>query len=213
MRPLRTHINYTSLDIIGIPKKFQSMTLEDFNTYDTEELEEVKGYMQEYINKFDTHKLYEINGILFYGSNGVGKTMLASLILKQAYIHRYSCKRMTFVDYISMYTKAWGSKSPQEREDLTYDLFVQAKGIEFLVLEEVGKEIDSKVAIPILEDLLRYREDKGLVTIMCTNVRPSVLEEKYGASIMSLMKGNMFPITIVGKDRRVANTGGRDEIS
>ena len=70
------------------------------------------------------------------------------------------------------------------------------------MLEEVGKEIDSKITKPILEDLLRYREEKGLVTIICTNLTIKDLEDLYGASIMSLIKGNMTPIKITGKDRR-----------
>ena len=203
MRPRRTQVKYSSLNIIGVPKKFQRITIEDFNDYGDTELAKVKDYVSNYLISLREKELFEVQGILFYGSNGVGKTMLASIILKEAYICRYSCKRLTFVEYIDMHARAWGAKTPQEREDLTYELYLKAKGVELLVLEEVGKEIDSKVAVPILEDLLRYREDNGLVTIMCTNVRPSVLEERYGASIMSLMKGNMYPITISGKDRRL----------
>ncbi len=202
VRPKRKSIKFSSLDIIGIPKKFQYMSIEDFCTFGNDSLEEIFDYVSDYLVDIETKPLYDIGGIMFFGSNGVGKTMLASIILKQAYICRYSCKRMTFVDYISQYTQAWGAKTTQEREDITYELYQKAKGVEFLVLEEVGKEVDSKVSSPILEDLLRYREDKGLVTIICTNVKPTDLEEKYGASIMSLMKGNMYPIKIVGKDRR-----------
>ena len=202
MRPRREVQNNGSLNIIGVPVKFHSTTIEDFNTFDSVELQRVKDYVANYIKTISTLPPHNKEGILFFGSNGVGKTMLASLILKEAYMYRYSCKRMTFVDYINLYTQAWGAKTPQERNDLVYDLNMKAKGVDYLLLEEVGKEIDSKVATPILEDLLRYREDKGLVTIICTNVKPSDLADRYGASVMSLMRGNMYPIKIVGEDKR-----------
>ena len=70
------------------------------------------------------------------------------------------------------------------------------------MLEEIGKEIDSKIAKPILEDLLRYREEHGLVTIVCTNLTPSTIKELYGASVCSLINGNMTVIVIDSEDMR-----------
>ena len=70
------------------------------------------------------------------------------------------------------------------------------------MLEEIGKEIDSKIAKPILEDLLRYREEHGLVTIICCNLDLPEFKNLYGNSICSLVNGNETIIKIVGKDRR-----------
>lgn len=135
------------------------------------------------------------------GSNGVGKSYLSCIIMKEAYRHRYSCRRVTFSSYISAYTESWGA-SKDERDVLENDLLDKYKGVEFLVLEEIGKEIDSKIAKPILEDLLRFREEHGLTTIICTNLTPQSLKEIYGASIVSLINGNMTVIIIDGEDKR-----------
>lgn len=199
-RPLRKVLNSKSLSLIGIPKKFHNITIEDFEAFD-EELLDVKTYVEEYISDIPT-RFNQNSGLLFFGSNGVGKTMLASIIAKECYRNRYSVRRVTFMEYISQYTRAWGAKTPEEKEtqeSLFYDNF---KGVEFLVLEEVGKEIESNINVSILEDCLRYREDKGLVTIICTNLSGKNLFERYGASIESLIKGNFTPIKVVGKDRR-----------
>lgn len=199
-RPLRKTLNSKSLSLIGIPKKFHNITIEDFEAFD-EELLDVKTYVEEYISDIPT-RFNQNSGLLFFGSNGVGKTMLASIIAKECYRNRYSVRRVTFMEYISQYTRAWGAKTPEEKEtqeSLFYDNF---KGVEFLVLEEVGKEIESNINVSILEDCLRYREDKGLVTIICTNLSGKNLFERYGASIESLIKGNFTPIKVVGKDRR-----------
>lgn len=199
-RPLRKTLNSKSLSLIGIPKKFHNITIEDFEAFD-EELLDVKTYVEEYISDIPA-RFNQNSGLLFFGSNGVGKTMLASIIAKECYRNRYSVRRVTFMEYISQYTRAWGAKTPEEKEtqeSLFYDNF---KGVEFLVLEEVGKEIENSINVSILEDCLRYREDKGLVTIICTNLSGKNLFERYGASIESLIKGNFTPIKVVGKDRR-----------
>jgi DNA replication protein DnaC len=200
-RPKRTNISKENLSIIGVPKKLQSLTMKDFHTYGNESLEEMKKVFRAYIANLQ-EAFDNCQGFLLFGSNGVGKTFIASMVVKEAYICRYTAKRVTFVEYVTEYTRLWGAKSPDEKEQLEDSLYNNYKAVEFLVLEEVGKEVDSKISAPILEDLLRYREDKGLVTIMCTNITPKVIEEKYGSSVSSLMKGSMTPIKIEGSDKR-----------
>jgi DNA replication protein DnaC len=199
-RPLRKTLNKKSLSLIGIPKTFIGYTIEDFIAKSSE-LRDVKEFVRDYIDRLD-YNFDNNKGIFFCGSNGVGKTMLSCIILKEAYRHRYSCRRSTFVEYIDKYTRVWSSKNSDEKELFEDDLYTYYKAVEFLVLEEIGKEIDSKVAAPILEDLLRYREDNGLVTILCTNLNTDTLLERYGESCMSLLKGNTIPITIQCKDKR-----------
>ena len=194
-RPVRTVVSEDSLKLIGIPKSFRGNTLKDFDVKGKSELKKVKGLVQAYIEDLDSN--FENNkGLFLYGSNGVGKTMLSSIILKEAYRHRYTSRRSTFVEYVDKYTKVWNAKSADEKATLEDELYTYYKAVEFLVLEEVGKEIDSKVSAPILEDLLRYREDNGLVTIVCTNLNISLMTERYGESCISLLKGNTTPVTI-----------------
>ena len=200
MRPLRTTLSKENLKYIGIPRRFFEVTLKDFNEEQDESLEEVKECISDYIFTIDKH-FDEGTGLFLYGSNGVGKTMLASIIAREAYRHRYTARRLTFVSYISLYTATFNARSIDERERCESELH-RAKAVDFLVLEEVGKEVDSKIALPILEELLRYREDEMLPTIFCTNLTPKIIGEKYGASVMSLLKGNMFPIKIDAQDKR-----------
>jgi len=197
-RPTRTRLSTLNLSRRGVPKKFHHLSIKDFEHFNNEDLKKIKDFMENYLNNL--HKVFDSNeGILFYGSNGSGKTMLSSLIVKEAYKYRYTSKRATFVQYISEYTRVWGERDKEEAEEVFYNDF---KAVEFLVLEEVGKEIDSKISSPILEDCLRYREDHGLVTIICSNLTPKDLVDKYGMSIGSLIKGNCVPIKIESKDQR-----------
>lgn len=200
-RPVRTVVSEDSLKLIGIPKSFRGNTLKCFDVKGKSELKKVKGLVQAYIEDLDNN--FENNkGLFLYGSNGVGKTMLSSIILKEAYRHRYTSRRSTFVEYVDKYTKVWNAKSAEEKATLEDELYTYYKAVEFLVLEEVGKEIDSKVSAPILEDLLRYREDNGLVTIVCTNLNIPLMTERYGESCISLLKGNTTPVMIECEDKR-----------
>ena len=203
MRPERKYMSPNSLNLIGIPAKFHNTSIEDFKTYSNSGLEEVQDYVARYLSLMRKYTpLSQLKGICFFGSNGVGKTMLACIILKEAYKLRYTARRVTFVDYMSQYTLAWSARNLDEKEAAEDNLYTNYKAVEFLVLEEVGKEVDSKASAPILEDLLRYREDNGLITIICTNLSPKDLNSKYGASIESLLRGNTVPIQITGKDKR-----------
>ena len=200
MRPLRREIRNESLVMMGVPRRFCNKTIEDFNTYGKKSLSSIKEFVEDYINDLDTN-VEENRGICFIGSNGVGKSLLSCIILKEMYKHRYSCRRVTFSSYISAYTESWGANK-SEKDVIESELYEKYKGVEFLVLEEIGKEIDSKISKPILEDLLRYREEHGLVTIICTNLTPVTLKELYGASVCSLINGNMTVIVIDSEDKR-----------
>lgn len=202
MRPLRSTVSRDSLIMMGVPRRFCDKTINDYKTYGKKSLKNIKSFVNDYIENINDN-IEDNKGICFIGSNGVGKSYLSCLILKEAYRHRYSCRRVTFSSYITAYTESWNTKNKDEKDVLESELFEKYKGVEFLVLEEIGKEIDSKISRPILEDLLRYREEQGLVTIICTNLAPTTLKEVYGASICSLINGNMTVIAIDSEDKRM----------
>ena len=208
-RPRRKSISTVNLSRRGVPKQFHEITINDFEDYGSDSLVEVKKFMEDYLNNLDD-KFKTNTGLFLYGSNGVGKSMLASILVKEAYIQRYTSKRVTFVDYVSEYTRVWNTKSVEERENTEAMFYHDYKAVEFLVLEELGKELDSKLTPTVLEDCLRYREERGLPTIVCTNLSPKAIVDKYGNSIASLIKGNFIPINIVGSDKRAEYFNKRD---
>lgn len=200
-RPERKSVSNESLMLMGVPKHLCKKELADFLTEDSKGLKNVKKFVESYISSIDEN-IEENRGIFFYGSNGVGKSMLSCIILKEAYRKRYTCRRVTFSSYIGFITDLWKVEAKKEKDADAGEIYDKYKGVEFLVLEEIGKEIDSKIAKPILEELLRYREEKGLVTIICSNLSIENLEENYGPSILSLIKGITTPVKIVGVDKR-----------
>ena len=202
-RPKRTTLSIKNLVRRGVPKHLVDVSIRDLDTFNDPDREKVVEYVTNYIKNIPTN--FDNNqGIMLYDSNGVGKSFIATLIVKYAYIFRYTSKRCTFMEYINEYTRMWGCKNPLEKEELEELFYRNYKAVEFLCLEEIGKELDTKLSPTVLEDLLRYREERGLVTIICTNLNPKDLASKYGNSIMSLIKGNCTPIKLVGADNRQA---------
>lgn len=196
-RPVRNNISEKSLQMMGIPKYLCKTEITDFKTGDSSNLNNVKLFVEKFLMNLEEH-LNNGDGIFFCGSNGVGKTMLSCIIMKEAYKMRYMCRRISFAQYIDYYTNSWGYENNVEEID-KYEWF---KSCDFLVLEELGKEIDSKIAKPILEDLLRYRQENNKSTIICSNLTPEDFKTTYGNSIASLVNGSMTIIKIVSEDKR-----------
>jgi DNA replication protein DnaC len=201
MRPVRTFISSESLELMGIPAHFASAGIEDYETYGEKNLVAVKAEVKNYVDSLHVN-IARGCGLFLFGSNGVGKTMLSCIIGKEAYRHRYFVRRTTLSRYISECAKAWGAGSMADKEEVESSVTDQYKGAELLLLDEVGKEIDSKVQSPLLEDLLRYREDHRKATIICSNLSPKDIKQKYGISCFSLLTGNYTPICIESTDRR-----------
>ena len=203
LRPVRKELSDKNMLSRGIPKHFLNVSIDSFESFGDERRERAKHQIEYYLLNLHAN-LKDGKGLYLYGSNGVGKTMLASIIVKEAYRFRYTSKRLTFVEYLDQYTHIWKAQSTSEREELEDIFYHYIKAVDFLVLEEVGKEqTKTEMAVTILEDLLRYREEHGLCTIICANMSLKEIIERYKSkSVESLIRGSLQPIKIYGEDRR-----------
>jgi len=192
-KPPRTKLNPKNLSRRGIPRLFFNATIDQYNIDP-----EIKNIFSRYLDNLD--QMYEDNvGLMLYGTNGSGKTYLASLVVKEAYRLRYSSFRVTLQEFINLQF---------QKNDL--DVFERLQDIifaDFLVIDEVGKEIapKSNFNVIVLEELLRQRETSGKPTILCTNLPlegEGGLYQQYGKSIKSLIEGCFVKIKFTGKDFR-----------
>lgn len=207
-RPMRKSLAPKNLISRGIPKHLIEVSVNDLDDFGSEERRKFVDFMTNYLNNINS--VFQNNqGLFLFGSNGVGKSFCSCLIVKMAYAYRYTSRRCTFMEYITEYTRLWNIKNADEKEQAEGMFYHKYKAVEFLVLEEIGKELDTKLAPTVLEDLLRYREERGLVTIICTNLEPKDVIERYGNSVGSLIKGNFTPVRIVGSDKRTQSYAER----
>lgn len=180
----------------NIPKRFHDTVLSDYDPVrgDAHALEAVEAYADDLAAHRDAGK-----GLLLTGSPGAGKTMLACGVLNAARENGYSVFYLTFHDYVRYHTNGFDLKRAWEKHDdvdayrdwkTLFDRIVAVRNsVEFLVLDDVGKEhsTQSRFAEDEFDSLLRHRYDRGLPTIMTTNMRPSSWAGTYSASMESFI--------------------------
>lgn len=148
-------------------------------------------------------------GLFFTGDYGVGKTMLANLVLKEFVREGYRCYATTFSSVVEMFTAGWKSSSEQR---YFQDRFI---GSEVVLLDDVGRELRtrSKLSETTFDDILRQRVQAGRPTNITTNLTLNELEEGYGSAVLSLIREKSIVFDFgAGDYRSRANTRELDEI-
>jgi DNA replication protein DnaC len=74
--------------------------------------------------------------------------------------------------------------------------------VRILVLDDLGKEYGSKYDDTSFDEILRSRYDKGLPTIVTTNVEREKWKTKYGAAMGSFVYEAFNRVEVTGKDLR-----------
>lgn len=199
--PPRAILSTKNLALIGIPRLYFEAELEDYVGE-----EEVEKLLTRYITYIHDMFEYCVN-LTFRGANGNGKTFLTSIILKNAYRHYYSAQRTTVAHYISTSWK-------QDKTDADFMFLERINNVEFLVIDELGKEPDTKKGneVLLLDELMKYREEKGLPTIICTNLNMQDIEKQYGSTLVSMLKQSV-QFKMEGDDMRKEVFGQRKGVS
>ena len=171
-------------------------------------------------------------GLLFDGGPGIGKTTHAVVAAMEfirrlpddpeamAPILRMEPKDIspatrpiyytTYPEFLS-YKKSSFDLEPDEKRELTYKLdglHGRSKydhlNTRILVIDDLGKEYGSKYDDSTFDEILRLRYDKGLPTIVTTNVKLENWESTYSEAMQSFAKEAFYRVPIVSGDLRGA---------
>lgn len=143
--------------------------------------------------------------LLFVGSTGTGKTHLSTAIAKTVIEKGYSVVYDSTQNIMHAFEedqfgkdKYRFSKEPYEpkaEKYLTADL---------LIVDDLGTEFTNQFTVSCLYNLLNTRQNRGLSTVISTNLSPDELSEKYEGRIFSRLVGSDSTILLfVGKDHRL----------
>ena len=202
--------------------QFRDKTLEDFEVSDQADptLAKAVEIVQEYIAHLPEMRA-QGKGLTFVGKNGVGKTYLACMVLEAVMQHtppwRTECIELsTFVEmHHDLF--ALGKLLPDYDMDywklknrLDYIKGYPENPAAFTLLDDLGREHESASgwSSEIVFDVLRYRRNRNLPTLLTTNIPIHVndgspcLTDRYTLGLSSFLQEATIIIPMEGEDYR-----------
>jgi len=184
----------------NIPTKFRNFTLANVTEPDSQKI--VKK-ISKYLEKLRHYRKKGV-GLYLFGNPGTCKTGLGCIVLMEALKLGYSGYVTTVVEYINLLTKNFDEESGIVRK---------ISDVDFLLIDDVGREYqDEKGFVSSrLEELIRYRADNLLPTIITSNKDELSLAEN-NFRFLSLLQEHFIPIRFATKDyRKVIREGLKRE--
>jgi DNA replication protein DnaC len=154
-------------------------------------------------------------GLTFVGQNGVGKTHLACVVMAAAMDARHKIECIELSTYIDLWQELWGVQKSDYDEDLERAHYLREqlryiKRVHFLLLDDLGREHESVSgwSNERVFDLLRYRYNRCLPTLITTNIpieNPQAkmdLKRRYSEGMSSFLQEATIIIEMEGEDYR-----------
>ena len=168
--------------------------------YDEKVLEKMRANVamaKNYVKNFAKNK----DNLLLIGSTGTGKTHLSTAIAREL-IHKgydviYDSTQNIISDFeADRFRSGYGSYESKSEKYLDCQL---------LIIDDLGTEFINQFTVSALYNLLNTRQNKGLPTIISTNLSPDELARKYEDRIYSRIIGSGCKVlAFYGKDRRLS---------
>ena len=166
----------------GIPKEYWTLHLDELQV-PWKYREHVKGFLREHRNALDKG-----SGMLFLGSNGIGKTSLMMEVGKHFALVGYRVCYMTVQKYIN-----------QKFTDYPIDI----SSYDVVLLDELDKAYakpGSDYMPKTFEELVRQIVSLNKVSVMASNSTSSDIQEMFGNSVFSALKRKIQIIPMKGDD-------------
>lgn len=198
--------------------RYRDKTLDDFETGDNPSLIEAVKVVRDYTSDLKS-MMDQGMGIAFVGPNGVGKTHLACTVLHAVEDagYRYECIELS--TYISVNTEMFDLGARLQRigqdsqyyekwEDRHHELEERIRYIEmrakFLLLDDLGRETESQSGWSNgrVFDLLRFRHNRGLPSIVTTNQPLDAIDARYTEGLSSFLHEATILVMMEGEDYR-----------
>lgn len=171
----------------------------DFYKDNQEDYERMKNNLED-AKKFATEFGKGPKTLMFMGPTGTGKTHLSTAIAKTVIENGYEVLYDSTQNIISAFEadrfkSGYGPYEPKADKYLECDL---------LILDDLGTEFVNQFTVSCLYNLINTRQNKGLSTLISTNLDYADLTSKYQDRIFSrLVGGDSKVLVFVGDDKRL----------
>jgi len=168
----------------------KSMTFETFKKRDNLPLEERENLRQALRLAQDFAESPE-GWLVFQGDNGCGKTHLAAAIVNYRYQHKKPALFIVVSDFLDHLRSTF---SPESK--ISYDqLFESVKSTPLLVLDDFGKQTTTSWAKEKLFQVINYRYNARLPTVITTNCSTDELDSPILSRFIDPQISTFFTIT------------------
>ncbi len=143
----------------------------------------------------------ERKNLFIYGGTGVGKTYLSNCIAKALIEEGY---KVMYISSPSMFELM--SDYAYNKEPDNYDIKLKLNKIKndvLLILDDLGTEGSNSFTNSQLYNLLNDRLNRGLSTVITSNIMLRELKNKYDERIYSRIVGEYSMIKLIGEDLRI----------
>ena len=145
-----------------------------------------------YAKNFDTDSV----SLYFCGRTGLGKTHLSLAIANEVIKKGYNVVYGSVINFLNkLEREKFGRTDSFETEDILV-------GADLLILDDLGAEFSTPMAISSLYNIINSRIARGVPTIISSNLSFKEIESRYPESIASRIVGNYVAVKFDGDDIR-----------
>ncbi len=138
--------------------------------------------------------------LLLIGTTGTGKTHISTAIAKEVISEGYDVIYDSVQNILADFETDKFKSGYSQSESLS-EKYLEC---ELLIIDDLGTEFITQFSISALYNLLNTRQNKGLSTIISTNLSAKELSGKYDGRIYSRIVGSDYKVLIFeGKDHRI----------
>ena len=132
--------------------------------------------------------------LLIVGSTGTGKTHITTSIAKVVISKGHSVIYDSAENIVSDFEQDKFRSGYAQKESVS-DKYLEC---DLLIIDDLGTEFQSQFSLVCLYNLINTRQNRGLSTIISTNLESKKLAERYDGRIYSRIAGNDYKILMFG---------------
>ena len=151
--------------------------------------------LREYAEKFSTQS----DSLIFCGPTGLGKTHLSTALARRVIERGFDVYYTTALQMFADFEHARFGTELGVESVVSLDRYTSC---ELLILDDLGTEVSNQFTNSCLYMVLNERINKGLPTVISTNLTGKEIKARYTDRIASRILGDFRPLLFAGTDIR-----------
>lgn len=187
-------------------QSFETFSL-DFYSDDKRSFENMRYIYQSLRRYAENFTPAKAQSIALFGGTGLGKTHLETAVAKVVIERGYDVVYTGAIGMFSDFERArFGNASGQENGEKVDRYY----SCDLLIIDDLGSELTNQFTVSCLYDVVNSRINRGLPTLISTNLRQDEMRGRYWDRITSRIFGEFVTFMLTGTDVRAKKLRMRD---